>query len=92
MVRPACNMKMRKKSSDSLEPARRAYTREKGQKGTERGSAKKERERLSCLEGGAVWRRATGNDGTRRRRNIEREKEIERKRVEKEKEEEDGLT
>lgn len=91
MVRPACNMKMRKKSSDSLEPARRAYTREKGQKGTERGSAKKERERLSCLEGGAVWRRATGNDGTRRR-NIEREKEIERKRVEKEKKEEDGLT
>lgn len=84
-------MKMRKKSSDSLEPARRAYTREKGQKGTERGSAKKERERLSCLEGGAVWRRATGNDGTRRR-NIEREKEIERKRVEKEKKEEDGLT
>lgn len=82
---------MRKKSSDSLEPARRAYTREKGQKGTERGSAKKERERLSCLEGGAVWRRATGNDGTRRR-NIEREKEIERKRVEKEKKEEDGLT
>lgn len=39
-----------------------------------------------------MWRRATGNDGTRRRRNIEREKEIERKRVEKEKKEEDGLT
>lgn len=75
-------MKMRKKSSDSLEPARRAYiyTRETGQKGTERGSAKKEGERLPCLgEGGAVWRRATGNGGTRRRRNIEREKEIGRK-------------
>lgn len=44
-------MKMRKKSSDSLEPARRAYiyTRETGQKGTERGSAKKEGERLPCL-------------------------------------------
>lgn len=47
MVRPACNMKMRKKSSDSLEPARRAYTREKGQK--EAARRKKEKD---CL----AWR------------------------------------
>lgn len=73
-VKPACNMKMRKKSSDSLGTREASiYTRE----GTERGNAKKERERLSCPEGGAVWRRATGNDGAKRRRNIEREKEIE---------------
>lgn len=80
-VRAACNMKMRKKSSDSLEPARRAYIYTGD--GTERDGERQREERGRKIalpgEGGAVWRRATGNGGTRRRRNIEREKEIGRK-------------